>query len=213
MLYVLDKFRICRDMDFEHQGAIVGLMKDVVTYLKKDKIPYEKYTMDDLKGYIESLIQLQRKEDIVKGSWAVAPEPENTPEDEIVDFHYFPTYLGVAALSLFKLKFPSEAESIKGFDTALLDGMKFSVKNNFNGFGFNSDFQRLEAAILLSMGDTPVFLKNNQDFCPELLKELILVRNEVVKAVEAKKIVNEFGINLGNEYKAVLLGLNMLKDL
>ena len=38
MIYVLDKFRICRDMDFEHQGAIVGLMKDVLTYLQKDVI-------------------------------------------------------------------------------------------------------------------------------------------------------------------------------
>lgn len=213
MLYVLDKFRICRDMDFEHQGAIVGLMKDVVTYLKKDKIPYEKYSMDDLKGYINSLIELQRSEEIVKGSWAVAPEPENTPEDEIVEFHYFPTYLGVAAMSLFKLKYPEEAKTIDGFDKALLEGMKFSVKNSFNGYGFNSDFQRLEAAILLSMGDTPVLLKNNPELCPELLAELISVRNEVVKAVENKKLVNDFGINLGNEYKAVLLGLNVLKDL
>lgn len=213
MLYVLDKFRICEDMDFEHQGAIVGLMKDVVTYLKKDKIPYEKYSIEDLKGYIKTLIDLQREEDIVKGSWAVAPEPESTPEDEIVDFHYFPTYLGVATLSLFKLKYPEEAEKIQGFDNALIDGMKFSVKNKFNGYGFNSDFQRLEAAILLSMGDTPVLLKNSPDMCPELLAELIEVRNEVVKAVEEKKIVNDFGINLGNEYKAVLLGLNILKDL
>lgn len=213
MLYVLDKFRICRDMDFEHQGAIVGLMKDVVTYLKKDKIPYEKYTMEDLKGYIQTLINLQRTEDIVAGSWAVAPEPENTPEDEIVDFHYFPTYLGVATLTLFKLKYPDEAASISGFEESLLNGMNFSVKNKFMGYGFNSDFQRLEAAILLSMGDTPVFLKNNPDYCPKLLQELIAVRNEVVKAVENKKIVNDFGINLGNEYKAVLLGLNILKDL
>lgn len=200
-------------MDFEHQGAIVGLMKDVVTYLKNDKIPYEKYTMDDLKGYIKSLIELQREEEIVKGSWAVAPEPENTPEDEVVDFHYFPTYLGVTTLTLFKLKYPNEAEGIKGYNEALLNGMKFSVKNNFKGVGFNSGFQRLEAAILLSKGDTPIFLKNNPEFCPELLQELIAVRNEVVSAVEKKQIVNEFGINLGNEYKAVLLGLNILKDL
>lgn len=213
MLYVLDKFRICRDMDFEHQGAIVGLMKDVVTFLKKDKIPYEKYTMDNLTGYIKSLIDLQRAEEIVKGSWAVAPEPESTPEDELVDFHYFPTYLGVATLSLFKQKYPEAASKLDGFEETLKSAMNYSVNKKFIGYGFSSDFQRLEAAILLSMGSVPELLKENPNYCPEMLNELIKIRDEVVAAVKNKKIVNDFGINLGNEYKAVLLGLDCLKDL
>lgn len=200
-------------MDFEHQGAIVGLMKDVVTFLKKDKIPYEKYGMEDIRGYIQSLIELQRIEPIVEGSWAVAPEPEETPEDEVVDFHYFPTYLGVATLTLIKTKYPEIASEINGFEKSLLRGMKFSVKNRFNGYGFNSSFQRLEAVILLSMGDVPLFLKDNPDYCPELLSEIKAVRSEVVKAVENREIINEFGINLGNEYKAIIMGTDCLKEL
>lgn len=211
MLYVLDKFRICRDMDFEHQGAIVGLMKDVVTYLKEDKIPYEKYTMDDLKKYIKTLINLQRSEDIVKNSWSVAPEPENTPEDEEVDFHFFPTYLAVATLSLFKQKFPELISDIDGFDNALKLGMAYAVSKKFAGFGFNSDFQRLEAAILLSKGKVPELLLTNPALCPPLLEELRSVLSEVTTAVKNKQIINQYGINLGNEYKAVLTGLDCLK--
>ncbi len=211
MLYVLDKFRVCRDMDFEHQGAIVGLMKDVVTFLQKDQIPDEKYTMEDIKKYVITLIDLQRKEDIVKNSWSVAPEPENTPEDEEVDFHFFPTYLAVATLSLIKQKYPEMALELDGFDSALKTGMFYAVSNQFKGFGFNSDFQRLEAAILLSKGKVAELLLENPDLCPELLVELKAVLSEVVTAVQNKKIVNDFGINLGNEYKAVLTGLDCLK--
>ncbi len=211
MIYVLDKFRICRDMDFEHQGAIVGLMKDVLTYLQKDKIPYKKYSMDDLKNYIRSLIELQRKEEIIKDSWSVAPEPENTPEDEIVDFHFFPTYLAVATMSLFKQKYPDEISDISGFDNALKSGMYYSVSKKFKGFGFDSDFQRLEAAILLSKGKVAELLLREPELCPPLLEELRLVLSEVTEAVKNKKIVNDFGINLGNEYKSILIGLDCLK--
>lgn len=211
MLYVLDKFRICRDMDFEHQGAIVGLMKDVVTFLKEDKIPYEKYTMDDIKKYIKTLIDLQRTEEIVKNSWSVSPEPENTPEDEEVDFHFFPTYLAVATLSLFKQKYPEELADLKGFDKALKTGMEYAVSQKFSGYGFNSDFQRLEAVILLSMGKVAELLLTEPDLCPQLLIELKLVLAEVTTAIKNKKIINDFGINLGNEYKAVLIGLDCLK--
>jgi hypothetical protein len=212
MLYVLDKFRICEDMDFENQGAIVGLMKDVVTYLKKDEIPCDKYSIKDIETYVKSLIDLQRTDEIVLGSWAVSPEPKKTPMDEEVDFHYFPTYLGISTLVLVATKYPDIAEEIPGFYTSLKNAMNFAVKNNFKGVGFNSDFQRLEAGILLSMGDVPLYLKNNPDFCPKMLEELTAIRNEVVKAVESKQIVNEFGINLGNEYKAILIGLAPLKD-
>jgi len=211
MLYVLDKFRVCEDMDFENQGAIVGLMKDVVTYLKEDKIPNEKYTIDNLIIYMNSLVELQREEDIVKNSWSVSPEPQNTPVDEEVDFHFFPTYLGVAALSLFKQKFPDEYSKISGADKALKNGMKYAVSKKFAGFGFNSDFQRLEAVILLSKGMVAELLIKEPQFCPELLEELKLVLAEVVEAVKNKKIVNEFGVNLGNEYKAILIGLDCLK--
>lgn len=211
MLYVLDKFRVCRDMDFEHQGSIVGLMKDVLTYLQKDKIPYEKYTMDDIKIYLNSLIELQREEEIIKNSWSVAPEPENTPEDEEVDFHYFPTYLAVATLSLVKQKYPEVLNELPGYMEALKTGMAFAVRNQFNGFGFNSAFQRLEAAILLSKGKVAELLLKEPELCPEMLEELKLVLSEVMTAVKNKQIVNEFGINLGNEYKAVLIGLDCLK--
>ncbi|MBN2616683.1 MAG: hypothetical protein JXR64_00075 [Spirochaetales bacterium] len=211
MLYVLDKFRICEDMDFENQGAIVGLMKDVVTYLKEDKIPNEKYTINDIKIYLKSLIDLQRKEEIVKNSWSVAPEPQNTPEDEEVDFHFFPTYLAVATLSLAKQKYPEITEEIPGYMEALKLGMEYAVSNKFNGFGFNSNFQRLEAAILLSKGDVAQFLLQNPTLCPDLLQELKEVLLEVTDAVKNKKIINDFGINLGNEYKAILIGLDCLK--
>ena len=66
MLYVLNKFRICNDMDFENQGAIVGLMKDVLVYIQKNKIPYDKYTLEDIKKYCESLIEFQRTEQGLK---------------------------------------------------------------------------------------------------------------------------------------------------
>lgn len=211
MLYVLDKFRVCKDMDFEDQGAIVGLMKDVVTYLKEGKIPNKDYTIDNLKTYIQSLIDLQRKEDIVKDSWSVSPEPENTPGDEEVDFHFFPTYLAVATLSLFKQKYPKEVLEFNGFDNALKTGMAYAVSKKFAGLGFNSDFQRLEAAILLSKGNVAELLQSEPQLCPALLNELKTVLSEVTDAVKNKQIVNQFGVNLGNEYKAILIGLDCLK--
>ena len=212
MLYVLDKFRVCEDMDFEDQGAIVGLMKDVVTFLKKDQIPYEKYGLKDIEKYCRSLVELQRTEKGIEGSWSVSPKPDETPEDEQVDFHYFPTYLGVAALTLVKIKYPDIANDIEGYDDSLKKGMEYAVSNNFNGFGFNSYFQRLEAAILLSKGDVPQFLLDNPEYCPKLLKELIKVRKEVVEAAEKREYINEFGINMVDEFKAVILGLYPLKN-
>ncbi len=198
-------------MDFEHQGAIVGLMKDVLTYLQKDKIPYEKYTMDDIKKYLMTLIDLQRTEDIVKDSWSVSPEPENTPEDEEIDFHYFPTYLAVATLALFKQKYPEEVKNLEGFEHALKTGMLYAVSKQFNGYGFNSNFQRLEATILLSKGSVAELLLAEPDLCPTLLSELKAVLAEVTESVKNKQIVNDFGINLGNEFKAILIGLDCLK--
>lgn len=211
MLYVLDKFRICEDMDFEHQGSIVGLMKDVITFLQKDQIPNKGYTIADIKIYIRSLIDLQRKEDIIKNSWSVAPEPQNTPEDEEVDFHFFPTYLAIATLSLIKQKFPETAKDFPKFNEALINGMKFAVSNDFKGFGFNSEFQRLEAAILLSKGKVAELLLSEPTLCPKMLQLLKSILFEVITAVKNKKITNEFGINLGNEYKAILTGLDCLK--
>jgi hypothetical protein len=211
MLYVLDKFRVCKDMDFENQGAIVGLMKDVVTYMQKDLIPDEKYTIKELTAFIESLIEHQRDEEIISGSWSVSPEPQNTPVDEEVDFHFFPTYLAVAILSLFKQKYPEISAGMSGFDHALKTGMEYSVSNDFKGFGFNSDFQRLEAAILLSKGKVAELLLESPELSPKMLELLKEILTEVVTAIKAKKIVNDFGINLGNEYKAVLIGLDCLK--
>lgn len=207
----MDKFRICEDMDFEHQGSIVGLMKDVLTYLQKGKIPYEKYGEEDIKKYCESLVEMQRTEEPVAGSWSVSPEPMNTPEDEVVDFHYFPTYVAVAILSLVKQKFSSLADSVEGFDAALKKGLEYAVSNNLKGFGFDSYFQRLEAVILMSKGQVAELLLANPDLCPDLLKEFKIIKKEIAEAVAEKKIINEFGINMGNEFKAVLMGLQAVE--
>jgi len=212
MLYVLDKFRVCKDMNFEDQGAIVGLMKDVITYMQKDQIPNENYTLTDLTAYIKSLIELQRTQEIIKGSWSVSPEPENTPVDEEVDFHFFPTYLGVAAMSLFYQKYPEISKDLPGFKESLTNGMAYAVSKEFKGFGFNSEFQRLEAVILLSKGRVPELLLKNPELCPKMLELFKQVLTEVVTAIKNKNIENEYGINLGNEYKAILIGLDCLKS-
>ena len=119
--------------------------------------------------------------------------------------------MGVATLSLVKIKYPELAVKIDGFEESLKMGMIFAVSNHFKGYGLNSSFQRLEAAILLSKGNVPELLKEEPQLCPELLAELIEVKKEVVSAVENKMIINELGINLGNEYKEILSGLNCLE--
>ncbi|WP_232210453.1 hypothetical protein [Nitrococcus mobilis] len=116
-------------------------------------------------SFTEYLVSGQRNDTDPKmknGSWAI-PLDLHMPSDARVDFAYFPTHIAVAWLVLAAEMFPLLARRIKGFDSALRAGLRFSSLKNFQGHGYDSNRESLVAVNLLALGKVFSYVRKRRD--------------------------------------------------
>lgn len=167
------EFKISTDADICEMHAISRGMRRLLSRFASGRIPSREYRVSDLKRFCESLVRGQRNDirGFKPGSWCLAPTAE-MPEDARVEFVFFPTYLAVAILTLFRRRYPDFAREIQGFDKALLAGMQFCTYRGLEGHGYQTEKEKIDAFRTLLQGGVLEYLTENPSVCPELLRIL-----------------------------------------
>jgi hypothetical protein len=104
--------------------------------LMKKKLPSKDYSLRDLKAFVISLINNQRKKDGFwreNGYWSLLPAGMYMPKDARVDFVYEPTYIAISILTIFLKRYPQEALVIDRYIDSLHDGIYFASTGNLKG--------------------------------------------------------------------------------
>jgi len=198
-MLMIKSFRLSRDMDFEHMGSIVGSMRFLLEAFASGQLPDEDYTLDDYIGYISSLPEKQWKTGVTAGSWTVAPEPEKVKEDERLDFIFFPSWCACASISWLIQNHPEKASAINGLEESLVQGLKFSISENLEGFGITGELQTIEAALILGAGGLLQLLKKNPHFSPELKNRLDELKTDYRNKLDR----GETDLPYGGSYKEI----------
>lgn len=201
-MVLLKEFKKSVDDDYEHMSAVTGSLRLVLKALKNGLIPHKSYTEKDLIAMSRSLISNQEAD----GRWSVHRPEDTVSEEDAVDFIFFPTQIACSILSHVKLNFKDL--KLSGIDEALSRGLKFSVSNKLNGFGFNSHFQKLESLIIFIEGSVAELLNSDPRICPSLYDRMIELREEIQGMVDSGNTEMEYGGDYREQYEFILKGLD-----
>ena len=197
---LIKEFKKSKDDDYEHMSSITGAMRIVLKALKNGLIPHEQYSNKDLITFCKSLINSQEPD----GSWPVHRPEDTIPEEDIVDFVFFPTQIACSILTHVKQNL--KISELKGIEDAIARGLKFSISKNLDGYGYNSAFQRLESLIIFIEGSVPEYLNQDPRICPSLYDRLIELREEIQALVDSGNTKMEYGGDYKEQYQFVLAG-------
>ena len=91
--------------------------------------------MDDLAGYLTSLVEGQRESlgSTMPGSWAVVPDDDGMDSEMRVEVIFAPTYIATATLARCLCDYPLIALAIPRYREALQTGMLFCASRNLQG--------------------------------------------------------------------------------
>ena len=154
------------------------------------EIPGDKYSLYELKKFVQSVVKNQRKADgffRVDGYWSLLPEGIHMPSDGRVDFVYIPTYIAVSILTLFLERFPEEAMTIENYIDTLHDGIYFASTRGLRGAGYEAEEGVTESLKILSKGKVISYLsknvKNDERLKPlyEIVSQKLTHYEELVK--------------------------------
>ena len=195
MILTLKKFFVNKDNDYEDMVSRVGAHRIFLENILAGRAPNEEYGIEKLKVYCQSLIDGQRKgvSGLQDGSWSVSPDPSGVAEEDQVDFHYFPTFIALAALTTCSGKFPEDIGTLPGLDEAIALGYEFAISGNLDGYGFNSLFQQIESILILGSGGCPAWLMDHPDICPAMVKRLREIGEDYKKRLAAGNTAMSFG--------------------
>ncbi len=199
-------FRISAPVSVKEMFQLIGDMREVLGALARREIPNAEYTLDDLRGYCESLVKGQRgslgrtKPD----SWSVAENDDGMDSDCRVDFIFMPTYVAVATLARVRVDYPEIAAAIPGYDDSLRRGMVFATYRGLEGHGYDADRDMIKAVSILADGGVPEFLASHRQFCPALLAVLRQLKSRLTEAVASERTFGPWGADYREGYLAVL---------
>lgn len=204
-MVLMKKFKKAVDDDYEHLSVVTGSMRLVLKGLYKGMLPHESYTVDEILGFCRSLIHSQSPD----GSWPVYKEGYSVSEEDSIDFLYFPSQIACAILSHVKQKIVG-GDQIEGIDKSIADGLKFIMRNNLEGYGYNSRFQLIESLIILTEGSLIELLNRDPRICPSCYNRIIELKEEFQTLLETGNTKMEFGGDYREQYEFVLKGLESI---
>ena len=199
MILTLKKFFVNKDNDYEEMASRVGAHRIFLENILAGHVPNEEYGTDKLRTYCESLVLGQRigVQGLKDGSWSVSPAPAEISPEDVMDYHYFPTFIALAVLTYCSQKFPEEIGSIPGLDDALVLGYDFAASSNLEGFGFNSLFQQIESILILGSAGCAGWLKEHPEACPSLVRRLKEIGRDYSKRLDS----GDTALSFGGDYK------------
>ena len=194
MILTIKKFLINKDNDYEKMTSRVGQMKIFLEHILAGRVPNEKFSADALLSFCRSLVEGQRGTEpgLAPGSWSVCSTAEDIDEDDRMDYHFFPTFLALSLLITCSSKDP-RVKDIPGFEDSLKKGFDFAVSENLEGYGFNSFFQQMEAALIMGSGGCPGWLKDHPECCPPMAKRLGQLGMEFKERLDQDNTILSFG--------------------
>jgi hypothetical protein len=172
------------------------------------------FKLSELNQYIISLIEGQRLSlgRTKEGSWALVPNDDGMDSDARVEFIFKPTYIATATLSRYLLEYPEFAISIQNFNQVLHKGMIFCTYRKLQGHGFEGDAGAIEALKILSLGKIPLLLNSQPNFCPELLKIIEKVANDMAKRLQNGTAKGSWGEDYSEGFRDALETLFLLNN-
>jgi len=207
-----NNFRISSPLSVDEMLNLVQDMRDVLDALAHKEVPGDEYTIDDLDRYCRSLIAGQRGSlgRTVPDSWSVAEHDDGMPADARVDFVFLPTYIAVATLTRVLVDDPTLAKSIPGLEDGLRRGMSFATHRRLEGHGYDATRGMIDAALIFAEGGVAEFLSDHPDFCPELLKVLRDLKQDLAKRISSGETAGVWGEEYESDFLAVLETLRLL---
>lgn len=199
MTLTVKKFFVNKDNDYEEMASRVGAHRIFLENILAGKVPNEEYSPEKLALYCASFIERQRKgvSGLADGSWSVSPDPSGVSEEDRMDYHYFPTFIALAILTICAEKFPEEIGALPGLEEALAGGYRFALTGNLEGYGFNSLFQQIESVLILGSGGCLKWLAARPEVCPGLNARLAEIAREYRTRLEG----GDTALPFGGDYK------------
>jgi len=212
MILTLKKFFVNKDNDYSDMSERVGARRIFLDNVLAGKVPNDDYGVEKLIVYCQSLIDGQRKAvpGLNDGSWSISPDPSEVSEEDLMDYHYFPTFIAIAMLTACARKFPEEIGSLTGLDEAIVQGYKFAIGCNLEGYGFNSLFQQLESVLIMGSGGCISWLVNHPDACPGIVKRLREIAADYQSHLDKGDTVLSFGGDYKRQYTLAVTYLEPL---
>ena len=202
----------------DHQGVpdIIASMKELLDALDGGTIPNDTdYSLDDLAGYLTSLVEGRRGSvgRTMPGSWAVVPDDDGMPSDARVELIFTPTYIATATLTRCLCDLPLTALAIPGYREALRTGMLFCASRNLQGHGYDATDGVIDALGILSRGKVPWLLHRHPDFCPELKAAIDEAVTYMARSLAEGTATGAWGEDYTDGFTAVLETLRVTNDL
>ena len=171
---------------------LIGMLSDLLTFL------YEDTNFNDIlwNNNFNAILDFQDSD----GSFKLFDSYE-IPSDTRVEFCWMPTYVCTAILMKACMTDPSSFTSKE--ESALLEGLKMSSKNNLRGHGFKPFKGQIESLEFFMKAGLREFLDVHRDFCPEFSDMIskIITKSKDIETNE------EFG-PWGESYEAEIKSVN-----
>ncbi|WP_156888256.1 hypothetical protein [Spirochaeta cellobiosiphila] len=208
--------RLCRTFiiedkgDYEDRLAIVGKLRFTLEQLAGGHIPHNQYTSENIRGLVDSLLNLQRSSQgaLPGGSWAVAEPFDSLPADEFMDMVVFPTVLGIALLS--RLLNKQMIERTYKVIEALKAAFQFLLSFPFGGEGMDRIYQQNEIILLFGLGKVPELLHEDSSLSPDFYALLMNAKASIQKRIEQDDLKGSFGEDYSQGYQLALVALRGL---
>lgn len=171
---------------------LIGMLSDLLTFLYEDTNFNDKLWNKNF----NAILDFQDSD----GSFKLFDSYE-IPSDTRVEFCWMPTYVCTAILMKAYMTDPSSFTSKE--ESALLEGLKMSSKNNLRGHGFKAFKGQIESLEFFMKAGLREFLDVHRDFCPEF-SEMISKIITKSKDIETNE---EFG-PWGESYEAEIRSIN-----
>jgi len=212
MVLTLKKYFVNKTNEYEDMTSRVGALRIFLENILSGQVPNDEYGVEKLTRFCQSLIDGQRigVAGLRDGSWSVSPDPSEISEEDLVDYHYFPTYIALSLLITCSEKYPEEIGSLPGLNEVLIRGFEFSLTGNLEGFGFNSLFQQVESVLILGSGGCIRWLADHPEVCPSLAARLKEIGGEYKSRLEKGDTVLPFGGDYKPQFTLALKTLEPL---
>ena len=168
---MLKEFKVFDKVDTKALAAFNEDLREVLERMASGILfAKEGYTHDEFRALLTDFVAGQRGSlgRTKEGSWSVVPDDSGMPGDARVEFIFVPTYLVTAILTRAFCDYPELVAEVPGFEPSLRKGMQFCSYRGLMGHGIEAVAGAEDALEILSLGEVPVFLESNPEFCSDL---------------------------------------------
>lgn len=161
------------DNSLDTMNTLVSSYKVLLEELSRGMIPRGDYTESDVRNFLISCVENQRKdlENFNDGSFSVAPD-HPMPSDARMLLNFFPTFIIATIMIIADRNFPWVTREIPGFYDSLKLALTFAGYRRLDGHGYDSQEEKKESVNIFRKGRVRQWLEARPDFHPKFLEIL-----------------------------------------